>query len=83
MTNVQAMDSTVYRSLEDLFDTCKHNKTELVLIGLQVQPLKLLNKYGFTKLIDEENICINMEQAILRASDIIEGAEYLENEKLA
>jgi sulfate permease, SulP family len=83
MTNVQAMDATVYHSLEDLFDTCKHSKTELVLIGLQSQPLKMLNKYGFTKLIHEENICINMEQAISRASEIIEGAEYLEDEKLA
>ena len=84
MTNVQAMDATVYRSVEDLFDTCKHNKTELVLIGLQLQPLKLLNKYGFTKLIGQQNICISIEQALLRANELLEGINYLkEDEKPA
>lgn len=81
LNNVQAMDATAYRSLETLFETCKHNKTELILLGLQTQPKNLLYKYGFIDCLGEHNICTSIEEAILRANEIIEGVEYLESDE--
>jgi SulP family sulfate permease len=85
MNNVQAIDATAYHSIEDLYETCKHNNTALILVGLQSQPMVLLSKYGFAEKLGHQNICSSIDSSIIRANEILEGVEYLDvsEQKLA
>ncbi len=71
MTNVPVIDSTAYHSLEMLFDICKKHNTGLIILQLQDQPKKMLEKYGFVKMLGDKNFCNNTDSAIERANELI------------
>lgn len=71
MSSVPAMDATGYHALELLYEICKKHHTELIMLGLQDQPLHALSKYGFIDLLGCENICDSVDEAINRANSLL------------
>lgn len=71
MSKVPFMDSTAYHSLEMLYDICKKHHTKLIILKIQEQPMKMLNKYGFVELLGEKNFCDTVDEAIERANVIL------------
>jgi SulP family sulfate permease len=72
MSKVPAMDATALDGLEKLKRICKRNKTEIILLQLQEQPYKTLEKAGFLEAVGMDNICENVEDAISRAQAVLE-----------
>lgn len=68
MGNVPAMDATASHALENLYETCKLNKINLIISGLQSQPYSVLRKSGFINKIGKDNICTNIDEALKKAS---------------
>ena len=68
MGNVPAMDATALNELENLYNTCKQNKINLIISGLQNQPYSVLKKSGFINKIGKDNICNNIDEALVKAS---------------
>jgi SulP family sulfate permease len=71
MSNVPAIDATGYHALDMLYDMCKKHHTELIMLNLQEQPFQALEKYGFIDILGKENICSNVEEAIVRANTLL------------
>jgi SulP family sulfate permease len=71
MSNVPAIDATGYHALEMLYDICKKHHTQLIMLNLQEQPINALEKYGFVKILGNENFCSNVEEAIERANALL------------
>jgi len=57
--------------LEDVYKTSKSQGTELVLSGVHTQPLIALEQSGFLKVLGEENIYGNIDDALDRAREIL------------
>lgn len=71
MSKVPFMDATAYHSFEMLYDICKKNKTKLIMLELQEQPMEMLKKYGFVEIIGESSFCNNIDEAIERANILV------------
>jgi SulP family sulfate permease len=72
MSKVPAMDATALDGLEKLKRICKRNKTEIILLQLQEQPYKTLEKAGFLEAVGLDNICESVDDAISRAQAVLE-----------
>lgn len=73
MRSVPAMDVTALSSLEGVKKMCdKHNIT-LVLSHVQEQPFNMMKKAGFVDKVGEENFKANIDEALIRAEEIIKG----------
>ncbi|WP_099468149.1 SulP family inorganic anion transporter [Konateibacter massiliensis] len=70
MKGVPAMDATALHTLQDVYKKCKKNNITLILSHVQSQPLSVMKKAGFDKLIQEENFCENIDVALKRAAQI-------------
>ena len=68
MNKVPAMDATAFHALERLRRTCKEFKTELILSGIRQQPYNVLEKAGFIEKVGVANICLDLDEAIKKAS---------------
>jgi len=66
MDNVPAMDATASNALEVLYENCKLNEISLILYGLQNQPYSVLKKSGFINKIGIDNICNNIDEALIK-----------------
>jgi SulP family sulfate permease len=71
MRSVPAMDVNALHSLNSVLKACKKKHITVVLSHVQEQPLRMMQKAGFDKMIGEENICGNIDAALLRAQEII------------
>lgn len=67
MRNVPAIDATGYSSLYGLYKNCRKNDTKLLLSNVQPQPMKVLEKYGFIDKLGRENLCLDLDHALLEA----------------
>lgn len=74
MSNVPAMDASGLRCLEKLYQTCLKHGIVLVLSHVKEQPLCVLRKSGLDRKIGQENLCLNIEEALTRAEEIGEEA---------
>lgn len=70
MTSVPAMDVTALRSLENVKEDCDRSGITLLLSHVQAQPYHVMEKAGFVELVGKENICENIDAAIVRAREI-------------
>jgi high affinity sulphate transporter 1 len=75
MSQVPFMDSTAYHSFEMLYDICKKHNTKLIILGVQNQPMEVLEKYGYVDIIGKENFCSSIAEAIERANLLGESRE--------
>lgn len=73
MRTVPALDATAYQTFMNIYKICKANNITLILSHVNEQPMRVLEKGGFIQLIGEENICKNIDEALIRAQEIVDN----------
>lgn len=71
MRNVPAMDATALRNLTNIYHTCEKRGITLLLSHVNEQPMKVMKKAGFDRLVGEENLCGNIDEALARAASLV------------
>ena len=67
MRSVPAMDVNALHTLRTVWKSCKKKHITLILSHVQEQPLRMMQKAGFDKEIEEDNFCENIDRALERA----------------
>lgn len=75
MRNVPAIDATGLHALEVTLEKFHRKHTQLVLSGVQPQPMKVLYNAGFVDKIGLDNVCPNIDAALGRARVILGGTQ--------
>ena len=70
---VPAIDASGLHALEIMLDKFHRKGTQLILSGVQPQPMKVLYKAGFVDKIGLDNICANIDVALTRARALLAG----------
>ncbi|MEO8661458.1 MAG: SulP family inorganic anion transporter [Bryobacteraceae bacterium] len=70
LRNMTAIDATGLAALEELADKLTDSGRTLILCGAREQPAKLIHRSDFARHVGEENICVNFEEALVRARDV-------------
>lgn len=71
MRSVPALDVTAYETFLNIYKVCKTNNITLILSHVNEQPMRVLEKAGFIKMIGEDNICKNIDEALERAKNLV------------
>jgi len=71
MRTVPAIDATGLRALEIMLDKFHRKGTQLILSGVQPQPMKVLYNAKFVDKIGLDNICANIDVALESARKLI------------
>jgi len=71
MRAVPAIDATGLHALEIALEKFHRKRTQLLLSGVQPQPMKVLFHSGFVDRIGLDNICANIDAALGRAREIL------------
>lgn len=71
MRGVPAIDATAMHSLEQLYENCKKHNVTMVLSHVNEQPMSVMEKSGFVDLVGRENFRPHIDDALLRAEEII------------
>jgi sulfate permease, SulP family len=69
---VPAIDASGLHALEIALEKFHRKRTQLLLSGVQPQPMKVLFHSGFVDRIGLDNICANIDAALERAREILE-----------
>jgi SulP family sulfate permease len=72
MRKVPVMDATAYHALYKIHKRCLKTNTRLMLCDLEKQPLNLLIKYDFISELGRENICVNLNTALVKADKFLQ-----------
>ena len=70
MRSVPAMDVNALHALNDMFKVCRKKHIVLMFSHVQDQPLRMMQKAGFDKLVGKENFCDNIDHALERAVEV-------------
>ena len=70
LRNMTAIDATGIHALEDLADRLRASNRTLVLCGAREQPAALMRAAEFHHHLGDENICLNIEAALQRATQL-------------
>ena len=73
MRTVPAVDATGLHALEVMLDKFHRKGTQLILSGVQPQPMKVLFNAGFIDKIGLDNVCANIDAALAQARHLLEG----------
>jgi SulP family sulfate permease len=68
---VPAIDASGLHALEITFEKFHRRGAQLVLSGVQPQPMKVLFNSGFVDKIGLDNVCANIDVALARAKAIL------------
>ena len=71
MRSVPALDSTAMNALVDLVEVCESKGITIVFSHVNEQPMKVMEKAGFTELVGKENFQPNISAALKRAEEVI------------
>ena len=71
MRSVPALDSTAMNALVDLVEVCESKGITVVFSHVNEQPMKVMEKAGFTELVGKENFQPNISAALKRAEEVI------------
>ena len=71
LRHVPAIDGTGLRALNLMFDKFQHRGTRVLLSGVQAQPMKVLFESGFIDRLGLENVCANVDAALVRARELL------------
>lgn len=74
MRNVPSIDITALHSLEELLKRCKKKSITLIFSGVRELPYEVMRKSGFIEKTGEENFCVNIDEAFIKADIIGEKA---------
>ena len=73
MRSVSTIDATAMHNLEILFDDCKNRGVQLVMSHVNEQPMHVIQKAGFEKLVGKDNFCAHIDSALERAQQIVQA----------
>lgn len=71
MRGVPALDATAMHSLNILYDTCNKKGIQLIFSHVNEQPMHTMEKDGFIERIGAENFCSHIDDALVRAAEIV------------
>ena len=71
MRSVPALDSTAMNALGDLVEVCESKGITVVFSHVNEQPMKVMEKAGFTELVGKENFQPNISAALKHAEEVI------------
>lgn len=72
MRKVPVMDATGYHALYKIHKRCLKTNTRLMICDLEKQPLRMLIKYDFIAELGRENICVNLNTALIKADRFLQ-----------
>src|SRR5262245_7284395 len=75
LRNMTALDATGLFAIEEVARQLHANKRTLILCGAREQPSQLIHQAEFARVIGEENICENVQDALSRAEEVYERLE--------
>ncbi len=70
MRSVPAMDASALNSLNSVYHACEKTNTTLIFSHVNPQPMSVMKKAGFDKLVGKENFCTNIDEALKRAEKL-------------
>lgn len=70
MRGVNALDATAMHFLEQFYEKCEKKDITLILSHVNEQPMRVMKKAGFDKLVGEENFCAHIDDALKRAEEL-------------
>lgn len=71
LRNMTALDATGLHALEDVALRVRQSGRALILCGALPQPSKLMKQSDFQEHVGAENICDNVEHALVRAKEVL------------
>ncbi len=71
LRNVPFIDSTGLKALKSFYHSSKGSGIALLISGLHVQPLNEMIKTDLYDLVGPDNVCANIDDAILRARQLL------------
>ncbi|MBQ6843576.1 MAG: STAS domain-containing protein [Agathobacter sp.] len=71
MRSVTALDATAMHFLEQFYEKCEKKNITLILSHVNEQPMRVMKKAGFDKLVGEENFCAHIDDALKRAEELL------------
>lgn len=71
MRSVSALDATAMHFMEDFYEKCKKKNITLILSHVNEQPMRVMKKAGFDKMVGEENFCAHIDDALKRAQELL------------
>jgi SulP family sulfate permease len=74
LRNMTAIDATGIAALEELATSLHDSGRTMLICGARPQPEALMRESGFDRHVGAENICANIDEALLRARQIHETA---------
>ncbi len=77
LRNMTAIDATGMKALEDVADALHRSGRTLILCGAREQPAMIMKKAEFEEHVGPENICPNVDAALVRAQQVYEQGTEL------
>lgn len=74
MTEVISMDASALHVLEDMHAKLKKRGKHLILCGPHTQPYILMKQAGFIEVAGNENVVVNLDEAITRSRELLNKA---------
>lgn len=71
MHEVISMDASALHTLEHLYGKLRQNNKHLILSGPHTQPYFLMHQAGFFESIGTENVVANLDEALIRARQLL------------
>ena len=70
LRNMTAIDATGLRALEELAEAMRRSGRCLILCGARHQPARLIARADFHRHVGDENICVHLHDALVRAAHV-------------
>jgi SulP family sulfate permease len=71
MHEVISMDCSALHTLEHMYGKLRKHNKHLILSDLHTQPYFLMRQAGIFEKIGKENVVANLDEAIIRAKELI------------
>jgi SulP family sulfate permease len=71
MRHVPVIDSSALHSLEVATEKMQRDGVRILLTAVQAQPMKMLFESGLVERLGMENFCANIDEALLRAGEML------------
>ncbi|MBS1722172.1 MAG: sulfate permease [Armatimonadetes bacterium] len=71
LRNMTAIDATGMQALEDFAQAVADSGRHVLFCGAQKQPRQFMERGGFSEVVGEDNVCPNVDTAIVRANEIL------------
>jgi sulfate permease, SulP family len=75
LRNMTALDATGLFAIEEVAKQLHASKRTLILCGAREQPSRLMHQAEFEEVVGRQNICDNVQHALVRAEEVYEGLE--------